>query len=175
MIYGKWSRTGLNRRPLACHASALPPELRPQIVESAGDRRAAKDSRILRAFKAPDQRAAGGTPAPANAILGQGPWPSNKPRNPRERVSALQPGGLLEESGTDAGWPYGAPSNASDQRRWIESAAAYQSECRPGGPTGCHEASRRSGLFDRPRGAHHSECRPGGPLNDITAPRRSGR
>ncbi len=28
----KWSRSGLNRRPLACHASALPTELRPLLV-----------------------------------------------------------------------------------------------------------------------------------------------
>ena len=33
-----WSQTESNRRPLACHASALPTELWPHILDFGGDR-----------------------------------------------------------------------------------------------------------------------------------------
>ena len=112
----------MNRRPLACHASALPTELRPQIVEPAVGRRAAKDSRNLRAFKAPGR--------PSSRLRGH----PNRPRSTKERVSSPAARRAARRERADAGGPYGAPRNASDQRRWIESAAAYQSECRPGGP-----------------------------------------
>ncbi len=67
-------------------------------------------------------------------------------------------------------------------------AAAYQSECRPGGPYGAFFASRRSGRLNRPRSAtervsarravrsartkafaaaYQSECRPGGPYGAL--------
>ncbi len=48
-----------------------------------------------------------------------------------------------------------------------EFAAAYQSECRPGGPYGALGRSARSDPADDFAGSYQSECRPGGPYGAL--------
>ncbi len=84
----------------------------------------------------------------------QNPRSDAAERNPRRRTTATV--GRAVRSAEE-----GARSAAADD------AAAYQSECRPGGPYGAPRKAPRSAAADVFAAAYQSECRPGGPYGAL--------
>jgi len=72
-----------------------------------------------------------------------------RPRSPKgcQRRAAPQPQGLPKKSGKDAATERrSAKKSGADQRRRIEFAAAYQSECAAGGRYGALEITKKPPL-----------------------------
>ena len=90
-----WSRSGSNRRPLECHSSALPAELRPQsrpvcVARGTGPRRRDAKAQSSHAL-APRQRDAREWPTSSSVLEGRRYCPAEPPPRASRRRFMISP------------------------------------------------------------------------------------